>query len=74
MIALVGGAIAIGLTPPAAARLAELSATLFPALIVSADTVALQALSALVVGVLAAVLPMRRAARVSIVNGLRALG
>ena len=74
MIALAGGAIAIGLTPPVAARLAELSATLFPSLIVSADTVALQALSALVVGILAAVLPMRRAARVSIVNGLRALG
>jgi putative ABC transport system permease protein len=74
MIASVGGGIAIGLTPPVAARLAELSATLFPSLIVSAETVALQALSALVVGVLAAVLPMRRAARVNIVNGLRALG
>jgi putative ABC transport system permease protein len=74
MIASVGGGIAIGLTPPVAARLAELSATLFPSLIVSADTVALQALAALAVGVLAAVLPMRRAARVNIVNGLRALG
>jgi putative ABC transport system permease protein len=41
---------------------------------VSVNTVILQALSALLVGVLAAVLPMRRAARVSIVNGLRALG
>jgi putative ABC transport system permease protein len=74
MIAFVGGATAIGLTPPVAARLAELSATLFPSLIVSVNTVILQALAALVVGVLAAVLPMRRAARVSIVNGLRALG
>jgi len=74
MIASVGGAIAIGLTPPVAARLAELSATLFPSLIVSADTVMSQALAALAVGVLAAVLPMRRAARVNIVNGLRALG
>jgi putative ABC transport system permease protein len=74
MIALIGGAIAIGLTPPVAARLAALSATLFPSLIVSVNTVILQALAALVVGVLAALLPMRRAARVSIVNGLRALG
>jgi putative ABC transport system permease protein len=74
VIASIGGAIAIGLTPPVAARLAELSATLFPTLIVSVNTVILQALSALLVGVLAAVLPMRRAARVSIVNGLRALG
>jgi putative ABC transport system permease protein len=74
MIALIGGALAIALTPLAAARLAELSATLFPALIVSVGTVLLQVLAALVVGVLAAVLPMRQAARVSIVNGLRALG
>lgn len=74
MIALIGGAIAIGLTPPAAALLADHSATLFPMLVVSTDTVILQALSALVVGGLAAVWPMRRAARVSIVDGLRALG
>lgn len=74
VIASIGGAIAIGLTPPVAAHLAVLSATLFPALIVSVSTVMLQALSALVVGALAAVFPMRRAARVSIVNGLRALG
>jgi putative ABC transport system permease protein len=74
VLALIGGAIAIGLTPPVAARLAELSATLFPTLIVSVRTVIFQALAALVVGVLAAVLPMRQAARVNIVNGLRALG
>lgn len=74
MIALIGGAIAIGLTPPAAAHLADLSATLFPSLIVSVDTVMLQALAVLVVGVLAAALPMHRAARVVIVDGLRALG
>ncbi|CUT15885.1 ABCtype antimicrobial peptide transport system permease component [Bradyrhizobium sp.] len=74
VIASIGGAIAIGLTPPVAAHLAVLSATLFPALIVSVSTVMLQALSALVVGALAAVFPMHRAARVSIVNGLRALG
>ncbi|KYG24954.1 ABC transporter ATP-binding protein [Bradyrhizobium sp. AT1] len=74
VIASIGGAIAIALTPPVAAHLAVLSATLFPALIVSASTVMLQALSALVVGALAAVFPMRRAAHVSIVNGLRAVG
>jgi putative ABC transport system permease protein len=74
VIALIGGAIAIALTPPVAARLAGLSATLFPTLIVSVGTVILQALSALVVGVLAALVPMRGAARVNIVNGLRALG
>ncbi|MDD1536329.1 MULTISPECIES: ABC transporter permease [unclassified Bradyrhizobium] len=74
LIALIGGAIGIALTPPVAARLAELSATLFPTLFVSVNTVILQALAALVVGILAALLPMRRAARVRIVDGLRALG
>lgn len=74
VLAMIGGVIAIGLTPPVAARLAELSATLFPTLIVSVRTVIFQALSALAVGVLAAILPMRQAARVSIANGLRALG
>ena len=74
LIASIGGAIGIGLTPPVAAHLAELSATLFPTLIVSVNTVLLQALAAVVVGILAAALPMRRAARVSVVDGLRALG
>ncbi len=74
VIALVGGAVAIVLTPPAAAYFGSLTATLFPSLIVSGNTVALQALAALLVGVLAALLPMRRAAGVSIVDGLRAVG
>jgi putative ABC transport system permease protein len=72
-IALAGGAVAIALTPPVALRLGALSATLFPTLFVSQTTVALQAVSALAVGVLAAIVPMRRAARVSIVDGLRAV-
>ena len=74
VIALAGGAIAIALTPPAAARIGEMTDTLFPSLIVSGNTIALQALAALSVGVLAALLPMRRAASVRIVDGLRAVG
>lgn len=74
VIALVGGAIAIVLTPPVAVRLAGLTDTLFPTLFVSGSTVALQALSAAVVGVLAALFPMRSAARVNIVDGLRRVG
>jgi len=73
-IALIGGAIAIALTSPVAARLTALTETLFPTLVVSWSTVALQAFSALAVGVFAALFPMRRAASVSIVDGLRAVG
>lgn len=74
VIALVGGAIAIALTPLAAAHLGGLTATLFPSLSVSWSTVALQGISALAVGVLAALLPMRRAASIGIVDGLRSVG
>ena len=73
VIALVGGAIAIVLTQPVATRLAELSRTLFPALVVNVDTMTMQAVAALVVGVLAAIFPMTRAAGVRIVDGLRAV-
>jgi putative ABC transport system permease protein len=74
VIALAGGAIAVALTPPAASRIGELTDTLFPSLNVSASTVGAQALAALAVGILAALLPMRRAASVRIVDGLRAVG
>jgi putative ABC transport system permease protein len=74
VIALAGGVIAITLTPLVAKHLAGLTATLFPALIVSGKTVMLQALSALAVGVIAALVPMRRAANIRIVDGLRAVG
>lgn len=74
VIALIGGLIAILLTGPVTARVGGLSGTLFPTLFVSWTTIALQGLAALAVGVLAAVLPMRRAAGVNIVDGLRAVG
>jgi putative ABC transport system permease protein len=48
--------------------------TLFPVFEVSDETVLLQAACALGVGVIAAALPARRAARVRIVEGLRAIG
>lgn len=74
MIAGIGGAIAITLTSPVAKILGGLSDTLFPTLFVSVSTTAMQAISALLVGVLAAVFPMRHSAGVSIVEGLRAVG
>ena len=72
-IALVGCAIAVALTSPVAARLTELSDTLFPTLFVSRTTVFFQILSAVIVGVLAAFFPMRRVAYMSVVEGLRAV-
>ena len=47
--------------------------TLFPVFNVSQATVLLQAGCALTVGVVAALLPMRRVARLAIVDGLRAV-
>jgi len=74
MVAALGGALAIALTFPAAACLAKLIGTLFPHLIVGGKTIALQAASAFTVGLLAAIIPMRRAAAVRIVDGLRWVG
>lgn len=74
LIALAGGVAAILLTPALTAQLGNMTATLFPTLFVSATTVAMQAAAALAVGILAALFPMRRAAGVSVVEGLRAVG
>jgi putative ABC transport system permease protein len=73
-IAGVGCAIGVGLTFPVGDWFASQMGTLFPVFAVSGDTVALQLACALAVGVIAAALPARRAARVRIVEGLRAIG
>lgn len=73
LLAGVGGLAGIVLTFPVAAAFAARMGTLFPVFNVSGETVLLQAGSALVVGVVAALLPMRRVARLSIVDGLRAV-
>jgi putative ABC transport system permease protein len=73
-IAAVGAAIGIALTFPVGDWFAQQVGTLFPVFEVSAQTVSLQALCALGVGVAAAVIPGRRAATVRIVEGLRAIG
>lgn len=73
LLAAAGGMIAIALTPWVARHIAGLSDTLFPTLIVSGQTVLLQLISALGVGTVAALMPMRRAVAVRIVDGLRAV-
>jgi putative ABC transport system permease protein len=74
LIAGSGGLLGIAATFPVAAWFGTQTGTLFPVLEVSPATVALQLGCALAVGVIAAVLPGRRAARVRIVEGLRAIG
>jgi putative ABC transport system permease protein len=73
-IALAGGVAAIVLTVPLADAFAEQMSSLFPIFFVSEQTMLLQAGAALVVGVVAAVLPAWRTASVRIVDGLRAVG
>jgi len=73
-IAAAGAVIGIALTFPVAAWFAVQMGKFFPVFDVSGETVALQAGCALVVGLVAAALPGRRAARVKIVEGLRAIG
>ncbi|MGZ8267459.1 MAG: ABC transporter permease [Burkholderiales bacterium] len=73
-IAAVGCTIGIALTFPVGKWFASQMGTLFPVFGVSDETVLLQIVCALAVGAIAAALPARRAARVRIVEGLRAIG
>lgn len=73
-IAIIGGGIGIVCTFPVSAWFAAKVGTLFPVFKVSRETVVLQILCALGVGIAAAAVPGRRAATVKIVDGLRAIG
>jgi putative ABC transport system permease protein len=72
-IALFGGAMGIALTFPVAAAFGKAMGTFFPVFLVSNETVLMQVGAALLVGVVAALIPAWRAARVRIVDGLRAV-
>jgi putative ABC transport system permease protein len=72
-IALIGGALGIALTFPAAAAFGQELSSLFPIFYVQTATLTMQLLAALVVGLVAAVLPARRGARINIVEGLRSI-
>ena len=73
-IAAIGAAIGIALTFPVGDWFAAKMGTLFPVFAVSPETVTLQVVCAFIVGAVAAALPAHRAARVNIVEGLRAIG
>ena len=72
-LAFLAGGAGIALTFPLAATFAEAMGTLFPVFFVSDETVALQVAAALAVGLVAAAIPAWRAARIRIVDGLRAV-
>lgn len=73
-IALTGGLIGIALTFPAAEAFVHAVGAILSGFFVSRDTILLQLAAALVVGVVAAAVPAWRAARIQIVQGLRAIG
>jgi putative ABC transport system permease protein len=74
MITALGGALGILATFPVATGFKAALGSFFPVFKVAPETVAMQAASALAVGLLAGILPSIRAARVKIVDGLRYIG
>ncbi len=72
-LALLAGLAGVAVTFPLANAFADAMGTLFPVFFVSEQTVALQLAAALVVGLVAAAVPAWRAARIRIVDGLRAV-
>jgi putative ABC transport system permease protein len=74
MMTALGGAIGIALTFPVAAGFKKAMGTFFPVFNVTDETLTMQVIAALTVGVLASILPSIRAARVKIVDGLRYIG
>jgi putative ABC transport system permease protein len=73
LLSLAGAGIGMALLFPAAAGFAARTGTLFPVFEVAPATLVLQLLAALAVGLVAAIAPTLRAARVNIVQGLRSV-
>jgi putative ABC transport system permease protein len=74
VIAISGGLLGIFLTLPIAAAFAKSVGSLFPSFRVSENTMALQLLASVIVGVVAAAWPAWKMSRINIVNGLRHVG
>ncbi len=72
-ICFIGAGLGLALTGPAAAAFKSAVGGVFPVFTVSGTTVALQAASALAIGIAAAIVPAIAAARVRIVEGLRSI-
>ena len=74
LIALVGGLLGVALTFPIAGAFSRALGTFFPVFNLSGTTIVTQIACAITVGIIAALFPMRRAATVPIVDGLRSIG
>lgn len=74
MICAIGAALGILFTFPIAAWFGGQVGTLFPVFEISRETLLLQIACAIVVGVIAALVPSHRATSVKIVDGLRSIG
>ncbi|MBN3818322.1 FtsX-like permease family protein [Paraburkholderia sp. Se-20369] len=74
VIAAIGGSLGMLAMPPAAHLFKQATGGVFPVFNVSARTFALQAACSLAVGIAAALVPAWQAARVRVVEGLRAIG
>ncbi|MGZ2743371.1 ABC transporter permease [Burkholderia stagnalis] len=74
VIAAIGGSLGMLAMPPAAHLFKQATGGVFPVFNVSAQTLALQAACSLAVGIAAALVPAWQAARVRVVEGLRAIG
>jgi len=72
-IALAGGVLGVLVTLPIADAFGSAMGSLFPVFFVSRETMLLQLAAALLVGVVAALIPAWRAAQVRIVDGLRSV-
>jgi putative ABC transport system permease protein len=72
-IAIAGGLLGIALTYPVAEAFGAAMGTLFPVFFVSEETVTGQLVASVIIGVVAAVIPAWRVARVRIVDGLRSI-
>jgi putative ABC transport system permease protein len=73
-IAAIGGSLGMLAMPPAASLFKQATGGVFPVFNVSAETYGLQAACSLAVGAAAAIVPAWQAARVRVVEGLRAIG
>ncbi|MEM5433345.1 ABC transporter permease [Cupriavidus oxalaticus] len=73
-ICVAGGALGMLATPPMAAAFKQAVGGVFPVFTVSPETMRAQAACALAVGIAAGIVPAVQAARVRIVEGLRAIG
>jgi putative ABC transport system permease protein len=74
LLCAIGGVLAVALTPPVAGVFHRAAPGVFARFDVAPLTLEQQALAALGVGLVAALAPMARAARVRIVDGLRHVG